>query len=184
MNGDRGLRAEEAREKLRGEVARVARIATSDHDVDQLVLADVAGVDPAVVSRQLSRKCSNTIAALDVRMWLADDETRPVALALLRWILDGSGLRLIGERGASSNAELLALLGESLDAAHGVQRAIVDATAPHGEDGCDVTAGELERIEAQAERLARVAEEVRLAARAEREARATSISGVRPAARA
>lgn len=98
MTEKRGLTAEKARADLRNEAAAALRSALHETDIDQLVLADAAGVDPAIVSRQGSRTCGNTWTAVDLVMWLRDDEARPLALRLVQWIATQTGLEVVEAR--------------------------------------------------------------------------------------
>src|SRR5690606_27842452 len=106
--------AQRAREELRSEAAAALRSALHETDIDQLALADAAGVDPAIVSRQGSRSCGNTWTAVDLVLWLADDETRPLALRLVQWIATQSGLEVVEKRSASSTSDLLRLLASQM----------------------------------------------------------------------
>lgn len=125
MNGARGLRATRRREELRVEASRALSQAIHETSIDQMDLADAAGVDASIVSRMLSTKCGNTTTIIDLVMWLADDETRPVALRLMQYIATQSGLDVIPAKGNAARANPQALVHEACD----VIRAATTATA-------------------------------------------------------
>lgn len=168
MTGTRGLSAGDERKSLRNESAGALRSALHETDIDQLALADAAGIDPAQVSRKASRKCDETWNGVDLVRWLRDDETRPVGLRLMQWIGTQTGLDIVAKRAAAGTADLLAHLGAVTDAAHGVQRAILDGISPLGESGTEISDDELARIEAKAAEARRVATEAEHAAANER----------------
>lgn len=171
MNNTRGLRAERRREELRAETSMALGRAINETGIDQLDLADAAGVDASIISRQLSKKCGNTVTIVDLLMWLADDETRPVALRLVQFIATQSGLEVAEKRSAASAGDMLRLLATSIDAAHGVQRAIADSVCPTSEDGADQSNGELRHIAEKGREMSRVGMAIERAAELELERR-------------
>lgn len=115
MSGTRGLRATRRRDELRIEASRALSQAIHETSIDQMDLADAAGVDASIVSRMLSTKCGNTTTIIDLVMWLADDETRPVALRLMQYIATQSGLEVVPAKGNAAKANHQALVHEACD---------------------------------------------------------------------
>lgn len=126
----RGLTAERARGELQSEASAALRSALHETDIDQLALADAAGIDPALVSRMSSRACSNTWTGVDLVAWLRDDETRPLALRLVQWIATQTGLD-VREAGAGA-ADPHAMIREACDVIRTVTVAMADGKIePH-----------------------------------------------------
>lgn len=125
MSGARGLRATRRREELRVEAARALRRAIHETAIDQLDLADAAGVDASIISRMMSTKCGNTVTIVDLVMWLADDETRPVALRLVQYLATQSRLD-VREIGVARTASPQALVHEACDVIRVATEAMAD----------------------------------------------------------
>jgi len=126
MSGARGMRAERRREELRVETAVALRQSIGETQIDQLDLADAAGVDASIVSRMMSSKCGNTVTIVDLLMWLADDECRPVALRMMQFIATQSGLDVGLARGDAAKANPQALVHEACDVIRTATAAMVD----------------------------------------------------------
>lgn len=146
MRTARGLRAEDRREGLRGDVKREQRKARAEADVDQEVLADASGIDQSLISRMESRRCKDVATLPDLVAWLLDDECRPVGERLLRWVADAARLTVSERVSIGSDSALFRLLGESRDVGHELHREIDRALDPDGPMGSDLSTGELESV--------------------------------------
>lgn len=145
------MRAERRREELRVETAVALRQSIGETQIDQLDLADAAGVDASIVSRMMSSKCGNTVTLVDLLMWLADDETRPVALRMMQFIATQSGLD-VRETVRAAPADPHAMVREACDV-------IRTATVAMADGRIDVA--EAHQIIGEMDEYERVAEPVR-----------------------
>lgn|SRR5574341_1042161 len=124
-------------------------------------------------------KRENVVPGL-VDVALAGDEHRALALDLVSWLAEKiGGVQVVERFEASGPAAWFRALGDSLDRAVGLQKAIVDGLSSESADGAELTTGELVAIENQATRLETLAASVRTAAHDERERRERGYAGAR-----
>lgn len=169
-----GTTARMRREGRRAALSRQLVRLLACHDVTQDQIAGATGAKASVVQRWTDRERPETPSLADLPGIAA--ASRGFAIDLLRSAVEEIGLVVAERVEAAGPMAWFAALGGALDAAHGVQRAILDGIATDGEAGPDLSTGELEAIEAKLAKLEAVAASMREQLEAER-ARRTGDAG-------
>lgn len=163
---DRSTTARVRREERRAALSRALVKLRADHDVTQGEISDATGASETTVQRWEDRQRPETPSIADVPG--IAEASRPLARGVLAWAADQIGLLVVERREADGARGWLAALADVTDVAHGVTRALVDALSPESDGGEQLTARELDELEARAARAEVVLAELRERIAAER----------------